>query len=122
MPSTVQPEAGDLCNTEVTNVLSPFAVASMAMSFRPLDLVVDADSSLAGTSLARETANERLDSRQQVLLAYYRLSLSFQGGALLAIAVPSHLVDLTGSGDKMTVPALCAALSGVLIWRVRAVR
>jgi hypothetical protein len=91
----------------------------------------------------------RLGVRSQLILSSYWSSLSFHGGAVFSVAVAEQILDLVPDREKTTAlaligglvlaalspygtatsygvlflgAALCAALSGVYVWRVRSVR
>lgn len=55
-----------------------------------------------------------LKSWQQLLVAAYWFSLSFHGGALLGIAVPTQLLDLSTDASKTTMLALLGGLGGLV--------
>lgn len=62
-------------------------------------------------------ASTRLGLRRQLVLSTYWLSLSFQGGALLGVAVPAELLNLTSNANKTWVLGLLggfASLSGMI--------
>ena len=55
----------------------------------------------AGAAPSAETYPTRhVGFRQQLLLAAYWFSLSFEGGALLGVAVPAQLLGLTSNAEK----------------------
>ncbi len=63
--------------------------------------------------------DEDLPSRRQVLLAAYWFSLSFQGGALLGLAVPQQLTDLSTAAQATTLLALLGGAAGLVIMVVQ---
>src|SRR5579872_3107652 len=58
---------------------------------------------------------ERLGLRHQLLLAAYWFSLSFQGGALLGVAIPAHILGLTSNANKVWVLGLLGGFSSLVL-------
>ncbi len=55
-----------------------------------------------------------LTSRRQLLLATYWFSLSFHAGALLGIAIPAQLTDLSTTGQATTLLAVLGGFAGLV--------
>jgi len=58
---------------------------------------------------------DRLGLRHQLLLSAYWFSLSFQGGALLGVAIPAHILGLTSNGNKVWVLGLLGGFSSLVL-------
>jgi MFS family permease len=56
----------------------------------------------------------RIGPRQQLALSAYWIALSFQGGALLGVAVPAHLLGLTRHMDKALTLGILGAAAALL--------
>jgi MFS family permease len=56
----------------------------------------------------------RIGARRQIVLATYWFSLSFQGGALLGVAVPAQLLTLVGNNNKTWVLGLVGGVAAFL--------
>lgn len=66
---------------------------------------------------ARAQTITLIGARRQLVLAAYWFSLSFQGGALMGVAVPAQLLNLTSNVDKVWALGLlggCASLVGMV--------
>jgi MFS family permease len=58
---------------------------------------------------------DRLGLRHQLLLSAYWFSLSFQGGALLGVAVPAQILGLTSNSNKIWVLGLLGGFSSLVL-------
>jgi MFS family permease len=56
----------------------------------------------------------RVGPKQQLALSAYWFALSFQGGALLGVAVPAHLLGLTRHLDKALTLGILSAVAALL--------
>lgn len=65
---------------------------------------------MSGVDLAERIPTRHVGFRGQLLLSAYWLSLSFEGGALLGVAVPAQILGLTSNADKAWV---LGVISGV---------
>jgi MFS family permease len=64
--------------------------------------------------LHQSASGELLTVRQQLLIAVFWFSLSFQGGALLGIAIPSQVLDVGTGATKTTTLALLGGFAGLI--------